>query len=35
LRRMEVDHLTVIPKDSAFTCTTYEDEEEAIATSDG
>jgi hypothetical protein len=35
LRRMEVDRLTVIPKDSAFTCTTYEDEEEAIATSDG
>jgi hypothetical protein len=35
LRRMEVDRLTVIPKDSAFSCTTYDDDEEAIATSDG
>jgi hypothetical protein len=35
LRRMEVDHLTVIPKDSAFSCTTYDDNEKAIATSDG
>jgi hypothetical protein len=35
LRRMEVDHLMVIPKDSAFSCTTYDDDEEAIATSDG
>jgi hypothetical protein len=35
LRRMEVDRLTVIPKDSAFSCTTYDDDEEEIATSDG
>jgi hypothetical protein len=34
---MEVDRLTVIPKDSAFSCTSYDDDddEEAIATSDG
>jgi hypothetical protein len=33
---MEVDRLTVIPKVSAFSCTTYDDdEEEVIATSDG
>jgi hypothetical protein len=32
---MEVDHLTVIPKVLAFSCTTYVDDEEAIATSDG
>jgi hypothetical protein len=32
---MEVDRLTVIPKYSAFSCTTYDDEEEAIATSNG
>jgi hypothetical protein len=35
LRRMEVDRLTVIPKDSAFSCTSFDDDEEAIATSDG
>jgi hypothetical protein len=35
LRRMEVDRLTVIPKGSASSHTTYVDEEEAIATSDG
>jgi hypothetical protein len=36
LRRMEVDRLKVIPKDSAFSCTSYDDDdEEAIATSDG
>jgi hypothetical protein len=35
LRQMEVDRLTVIPKDSAFSCTTYDDDEEAISTSDG
>jgi hypothetical protein len=35
LRRMEVDRLTVIPKVSAFSCTTYDDDadEEVIATS--
>jgi hypothetical protein len=31
---MKVDH-TVIPKDSAFSCTTYDDDEEEIFTSDG
>jgi hypothetical protein len=35
LRRMEVDRLTVIPKDSTFSCTSYDDDEDAIATSDG
>jgi hypothetical protein len=32
---MEVDHLTVIPKDLAFSCTSFDDDEEAIATSNG
>jgi hypothetical protein len=32
---MEVDRLMVILKDSAFSCTSYDDEEEAIATTDG
>jgi hypothetical protein len=35
LRRMEVDHLTVIPKDLAFSCTSFDDDEEAIAISNG
>jgi hypothetical protein len=35
LRRMEVDRLTVIPKDSASFYTSFDDDEEAIATSDG
>jgi hypothetical protein len=35
LRRMEVDRLTVTPKVSTFSNTTYVDDEEAIATTDG
>ena len=35
LRHMEFDRLTVIPKASTKLTATYEDEEEAIATSDG
>jgi hypothetical protein len=35
LRRMEVDRLTVTPKVSTFSNTTYVDNEEAIATTDG
>jgi hypothetical protein len=35
LRRMEVDRLTVTPKVSTLSHTTYVDEEEAIAQTDG
>jgi hypothetical protein len=35
LRRMEVDHLTVTPKVSAFSSTTYIDDEEANDSTDG
>jgi hypothetical protein len=35
LRRMEVDRLTVIPKDLASYYTSFDDDEEAIATLDG
>jgi hypothetical protein len=35
LRRMEVDRLTVTPKVSTLSRTTYVDEEEAIAQTDG
>jgi hypothetical protein len=35
LRRMEVDHLTVTPKVLAFSNTTYVDDVEVIATTDG